>query len=86
MKEIKLSPETATVKAEHDEHYSGEYKEQLVMEEQGWAKKWITRQVHTSWVEIHFNERVHTVCGVGFVSADDCPNRDPIKITISYFN
>ena len=27
LKTIKLSPETATVEAESDEHYSGEYKE-----------------------------------------------------------
>ena len=86
MKEIKLSPEYAKVKAEHDEHYAGEYKEQLLMETRGWAQKWITVHCKTSWIEIHFNERVHTVCGVGFVSADDCPNRDPIKVTISYFD
>ena len=41
-KEIKLSPETATVKAEHNENWVGEAKEQLVMPDQGWGKKWIT--------------------------------------------
>ena len=86
MKEIKLSPETATVKAEWDESYSGECKEQLVMEEQGLAKCWITAQVKTTWVEIHFNEKVYSVQEVGFVSAFDHPFRDPKKITISYFD
>ena len=86
MKEIELSPQTATVKAEHDESWVGETKDQLVMPDQGWGKKWITSHVQTSWIEIHFNERVLTVCGIGFVTANDCEHRDPKKITISYFD
>ena len=85
-KEIKLSPETATVKAEHNASWVGEAKEQLVMPDQGWGKKWITEHVHSAWVEIHFNDKLFTVSGIGFVSANDCPHRDPKKITISYFD
>ena len=35
--EIKLSPQTANVKAEHNENWVGESKEQLVMPNQGWG-------------------------------------------------
>ena len=36
------------------------------------------------WLEINFKGDVHTVAGIGFVTAEDCPYRDPKKIQIFY--
>jgi len=77
LKEIKLSPFKASVKAESDVHWNGEKKEQLVMPNQGPQQKWMTDYMAETWVEIHFKEATYTVLGVGFVSADNCPYRDP---------
>jgi len=86
LREIKLSPKTATVEAEHNSSWVGESKEQLVMDEQGWGKKWITERVMESTVEILFNQKNLIVSGIGFVSANDCPHRDVKSITIYWWN
>ena len=82
LREIKLSPDTADVDAEHNNSWVGESKEQLVMDEQGWGKKWITERVKKSWVEISFKKKTLVVAGIGFVSANDCPYRDAKSIAI----
>ena len=54
------------------------------MPNQGPNQKWLTDYMAETWVEIHFKEATYTVLGVGFVSAENWPFRDPKKITISY--
>lgn len=85
-----MTPKTAKVLASSDMHYTHEFKEQLLMDTEGVIdgkyQKWITERCHDAWAKIDFKEEVYTICGVGIKSADDCPGRDPTKVTISYWD
>ena len=87
LKTIPMSPETAKVHANSDMHYTGEYKEQILMDTEGVIagryQKWITERSLDAWVKIDFKGKPYTICGVGIKSADDCPGRDPTSVKIS---
>ena len=84
LKEIKLSTANAAVKAESDLNQAKWSKDQLLNANIGRGNKWMSDHLPECWLEINFKGDTHTVAGIGFVTADDCPYRDPKKITIQY--
>ena len=82
--EIELSPATAIVRTEHSHERGQEVRENLVKPgHEGW-NKWLA-PVHESWVEIDFKGKMHTVAGLGFKSANDCPERDAKTVDVLAF-
>lgn len=51
----------------------------------GW-NKWIMYQgQHKSWITLSINDGKKKVRGIGFKSANDCPERDPQKAKVKFF-
>ena len=90
LKQIPMTRETADVGASSDMHYTHEFKEQLLMDTEGVIngeyQKWITDRCFDAWAKIEFKGKKLTIGAFGLKSADDCPNRDPTSVKVSYLD
>lgn len=75
----------AIVRTQHSHESGSEVRENLLKPGEEYWNKWLGN-CSESWVEIDFKDHHHIIGGVGFKSANDVSERDPLSATVFYWD